>query len=221
MADSAHFSKKVSRMLGLSLDSWNNALLMFLALGAFVAALVGVATYATIRLTKDESAESKREFEAYRLDSNLRAAGLEKEAADARLQTEQIKQVVSWRILQPDIAERFKKALGASPGRVNLRFTDGDAESLFFAIQLSKILEAANWQVAGGSEKTNSIMFGINLPDPATDDMVKLRAAFSAANIPFSTQEPLNTGTSLAFNVATIPGAPILRVGSKAPVVLP
>ena len=241
MTANAIFSKRVSRMWGMSLDTWNNVLLAFLAIAAFAAAVVGFSTYATIRLAKEEAAASKAEFEAYKLtvegkvadakregikagetaaNAQLRAAELEKETASAKLQTEQIKQVVAWRVLLVETAEELKNVLKINPGRVNLRYTDGDPESLFFAIQLSKILADSNWQVAPGSEKANAIIFGINLPDPSSPEMKVLRDAFSAAKIPFSTQPLPNTGPSIGFNIAIIPGAPTLMVGSRPPPVL-
>jgi hypothetical protein len=111
-------------MWGLSLDTWNNVLLTFLAIAALAAAVVGFVTYATIRLANEEAAASKAEFESYKLtvegqvseakregikagetasNAQLRTAELEKEAANAKLQTEQIKQVVAWRTLSPEM----------------------------------------------------------------------------------------------------------------------
>jgi hypothetical protein len=145
---------------------------------------------------------------------------LEKQANDARLQTEQIKQVVAWRSISVETADKLRKALSMNPGRVNLRFTDGDPEALFLAIQLSKILSDSGWQVAAGSEKSNSVVFGIILPDPLNEEMRLLREAFTKAQIPFSTEALPDTGTHVAFNVASIPGAPTLMVGSRSPMVL-
>src|ERR1700747_704829 len=116
MMTNSDFSKRVRRMLGLGLDSWNNVLLFFLAITAVAASFVGFSTYATIKLAKQEAADSKREFDEYKLtvegkvaeaksegikagetasNALLRAAELEKEAANARLETERLKQVVA------------------------------------------------------------------------------------------------------------------------------
>jgi hypothetical protein len=59
MMTNSDFSKRVRRMLGLGLDSWNNILLFFLAITAVAAAFVGFSTYATIQLAKQEAADSK------------------------------------------------------------------------------------------------------------------------------------------------------------------
>jgi hypothetical protein len=54
-------------MLGLTLDTWNNIMLSFLGIAAIAAAFVGVSTYATIQLAKQEAADAKRDFDAYKL----------------------------------------------------------------------------------------------------------------------------------------------------------
>ena len=91
---------------------------------------------------------------------------------------------------------------------------DGDPEALFLAIQISKILSDSHWQVAPGAVKpANAIVFGINLPDVATEDARLLGKAFSAAGVPFSTDSLPLGGTS--FSTFTILDAPILMIGSK------
>jgi len=116
-----------------------------------------------------------------------RAATLEKEAADARSETERLKQVVAWRTIAPVDALKLENALVGKPGAVNLRFMDGDPEALFLAIQFSQILSKAHWQVAPGALKpANAIVFGISLPDATSADAQTLRAAFVAAGIAFS-----------------------------------
>jgi hypothetical protein len=47
--ESAIIAKMVGRMWGLSLDSWNNLIVAFLALGGLAAVAVGVATYAAFQ----------------------------------------------------------------------------------------------------------------------------------------------------------------------------
>ena len=100
------------------------------------------------------AAETKAE--GFRLDiakANQNTARLENEAAAAKLETEKLKLVVAWRIIPSDAAGELSKALSGKPGSVNLRYTDGDPEALFLAIQISQILGKAKWQVAPGAEK--------------------------------------------------------------------
>lgn len=240
-------------MWALSLDSWNSVLLGFLAVAALAASIVGIATYATIKLSKEEAETAKSDLETYKVSAKRDAdvaigkaqaeaevkinaareeartqnkilenatATANKAADDAKLQTEKIKQVVAWRTLSPTNATQLTRVLSEHPGSVNLRYTNGDPESLFFAIQLSKALSEAKWQVAAGSENSNSIIFGLILPSADTTDMGVLKSALSAAMIPFSTEPPPNTGSSASFNVSTIPGAPTLMVGSRFPPIL-
>ena len=223
-------------MWGLSLDFWNNLIVGFLALGAFAAAVVGVATYVAFQLQKQEARAANEALERYKIgvaaqveeakkegveagktagNAIVRAATLEKEAENARLETERLKAQLSWRTLSTETAEKLGTELSKHMGKVNLRYTDGDPEALFLAIQLSRVLGKAQWAIAPGSIKlANAISFGISLPDADSDDAKWLRDAFSAANIPFSTQPlpPMAAG----FSISTIDGAPTLMVGSKS-----
>lgn len=202
--------------------------------------IAGLATWFVVKLQRAEIVQSAIELDQYKTDASIkveearkegveagktagnalvRAAGLEKEAANARLETEKLKAVVAWRTIPDANSGAFKKALEAKPGSVNLRWTDGDPEALFLAIQISNILSAAHWNVAAGSIKpANSIMFGIILPPVAGDDAQTLREALMAAKLPFSAV-PLPSAGGLSFNVSEIPGAPFLMVGSRMPVV--
>ncbi len=169
------------------------------------------------------AAEANTKAEGFRLDiakANERAANLESETAAAKLETEKLKQVLAWRIIPASGGADLEKVLSGKPGKVNLRYTDGDPEALFLAIQISQILGRAKWQVAPGSEKfANAIQFGISLPDSAGEDAQTLRSAFVAAKISFSTGPLPPLGAS--FSVSTIAGAPTLMIGSRAPVNIP
>jgi hypothetical protein len=153
-------------------------------------------------------------------DFESQMSALNVEAASARERAETIKAAVAWRELTPELISALEQALSATPGLVNLRYTDGDPESLYLAIQFSNVLAKAKWQVAPGALKFgNSIIFGLVLPDENTDGQ-KLRAAFKAANIPFATALP-QTNTMSGSNISMIPNAPILMIGSRPPPKLP
>jgi hypothetical protein len=232
------FSKTVRRMFGLSLDTWNNIMLVFLGIGALAAVVVVVSTVIVIKLQRLEATDASLAFEQYKLgvavqvadakkegieagktagNALLRAAELEKEAAAARLETEKVKEVVAWRVLPLESASVLEKVLAAKPGSVNLRYTEGDPEALYFAIQISQILSQAHWRVAPGALKFSSgIVFGITLPDANDVDAETLRKAFSTAKIPYST-DPFPPGGMLGLAISTITGAPTLMVGSRTP----
>jgi hypothetical protein len=234
------FSRKVSRMLGLDLHSWERLMLLSLGVAGLIAIAVFITTASVVILTRRESAETKREYETYKLtvegqvaeaktegiragetagNALVRAAELEKEAENARLEAEKIKGVVAWRAIPSAAASELVKILGAKPGSVNLRWTDGDPEALYLAIQFSHILGEAKWQVAPGALKpANAIVFGISLPDTDGPDAQTLRAAFSAAKVSFS-PNPVPAGPS--FSVTTIGGAPMLMIGSRPPPAMP
>lgn len=231
------FPIEVSRMFGLSLDDWNNIMVLALGFAALAAVIVGLSTFVIIKLQKAAAVASETAFNEYKLgaaaqvaeaeskgmeagktagNALVRAAELEKEAASARLETEKLKQVVAWRTLSPSEAVALENGLATHPGSVNLRYTDGDPEALFLAIQISQILDKAKWRVAPGAVKlSNAIVFGYGLPDANGNDAQTLRAAFTAAKLPFSTG-PIPQG-GISFSISTIADAPVLMVGSKNP----
>jgi hypothetical protein len=232
-----NFSKKVSRMFGLSLDIWNNIMVFALGIAAVAAIIVGISTFVIIKMQKAEAIASEAAFDEYKFgvaaqvaeakkegieagktagNALVRAAELEKEAASARLETEKLKQVVAWRTLSPSEAAALESNLAAHPGSVNLRYTDGDPEALFLAIQISDILAKAKWHVAPGAVKlSNAIFFGYGLPDANGTDAQTLRAAFEAAKLPFSAGSIPQA--AISFSISTIGNAPILMVGSRKP----
>jgi hypothetical protein len=160
--------------------------------------------------------ESKEEI----AKANERARSLEKETAQARLETENLKARVSWRTIPPDSAATLERVLASSPGVVNLRYTDGDAEAMYLAIQISNVFAKAKWRVAPGSLKSaNTLHVGISLPNSEGESAQVLRRAFSIAGIPFSENAVTEDGVS--FNIVEIPGAPILMVGIKPPPPIP
>ncbi len=129
---------------------------------------------------------------------NIKEGYLRRDLADATERTEKLKAVVAWRTIAPDVATTLENALAAHPGSVNLRYTDGDPEALFLAIQVSQILAKAHWQVAPGAIKPdNAIVFGIALPDGIGQDAQTLRTAFGTENLPFSTSPVPPAGVKL------------------------
>jgi hypothetical protein len=203
-AKTAIVSKGVKRMFGLSLHGWENWMIGSLIFAGAAALVVGLSTWAVVRLQRIEIAQ------------------LEDDAAKARLETERIKSIVAWRVISPDIGSKMEEVLSKKPGSVNLRYTDGDPEALYLAIQFSNLLAKAKWQVAPGSLKLgNAIVFGISLPDSTGADAQTLRDALTTAQVPFSPNPMPNTGSSAAFNVSTISGAPTLMIGSRPPPQLP
>lgn len=147
-----------------------------------------------------------------------KTSSLDAEAAKARLETEKLKAVVTWRTLSAEQNSELDKVLSQKPGAVNLRWQDGDPEALFLAIQISQVLQRAHWNVAPGSIKpANSIIFGIIVPPESGEQADMLREALNGAKISYSSIPAPQPGAS--FNISTIPGAPSLIIGSRMPVV--
>jgi hypothetical protein len=204
-------------MFSMSLEAWKDVCEVGgLILLALTVVFGGGALFVNKRLNAIQD-EQLLQFNKDLTDAKIDLGKQQERAARAELETEKLKQVVAWRVIPPNSATELEKVLAAKPGVVNLRYTDGDPEALFLAIQVSQILAKAKWQVAPGSVKfANAIQFGIALPDSAGGDAQTLRAAFADAKIEFSPGPLPPQGA--AFSISTIPGAPTLMIGSRAPV---
>jgi hypothetical protein len=160
-------SKKARRMLGLGLDSWNNILLFFLAITAVAAAFVGFSTYATIQLAKQEAADSKREFEEYKLtvdgkvadaksegikageaagNALVRAAELEKKAAELKTANLALEEKMQPRRLTGENSAKLSAALSKmQPLPIGIVSRIFDPEGADFADDISNAFARAHW----------------------------------------------------------------------------
>lgn len=149
--------------------------------------------------------------------SDDRTARLEKELAALTLEVNRLKAAIAWRAITPDGISALEQALAAHPGSINLRWTDGDPEAMYLAMQLAAIFTRTRWQMAPGAFKMgNGLLIGLHVPKSASADWTNLARALEAARISFSPAEP-PPNSILELNANTISGAPILYVGSKAP----
>src|ERR1700726_3237225 len=147
-----NLSKRVKMIWGLSLHSWEDLMRASLLIVGVFGLIAGLSTWFVVKLQRAEIAQAATDLERYKSDASIkveearnegiqagriagnamiRAAELEKEAANARLETEKLKQVVAWRTLSETQGAEFKKVLEGRPGSVNLRWMDGDPEALF------------------------------------------------------------------------------------------
>lgn len=148
--------------------------------------------------------------------ANADAARLTKDAAEVNLKAEQLKIAVAWRVLAPDQRQRLTQALSHAPGAINLRYTDGDPEALFYAIQIAQAFSDAGWNVAPGSSKlANAIVFGISIPTASSAQAPEVQRAFNSAGISFDPSALPAAGAE--FNVSRIDGATTVMIGSKRP----
>jgi len=172
-----------------------------------------------INAVREEASTQNKILEKATADATAHAADANKAAADANDRAAKIMKDVAWRMLSPADANTLRATLESDIGDVNIRYTDGDPEALFFALQLSNIFSAAHWQVGfGGIKLQNAIAFGLFIPGPVTAQVTRLRKAFNDANILFDPEDlpPIGMGTV----VSTVPDGAILMVGSKEPDVL-
>lgn len=202
-------SKRSSKViLGLDLYAWNRVMLLALAGAAIAAIIVGIAQAAIIRLQQRADVEQK-----------VTIARLEKDAADARLEQERLKASFAWRTLDQATANALVTGLAPHPGTVNVWYTAGDPESMFFAIQFVRVLEAAHWKVAPAAANLSGLVFGIALNDATNVDGQSLSSALTSAGVEFSTG-PIPP-ISFTSGARRVQGAPLLMIGSKKPAVFP
>src|SRR5215469_1068399 len=133
----------VTTWLGLESGFWDVALMVSLVCVALVAAIVVIAAWGSIIAHKREAEKAEIDLASYEmtvdariaeahalgvktgLDSadakvhaaqaNERAANFEKEAEQARLESERIKAVVAWRVLSQRDADALADALSRHP----------------------------------------------------------------------------------------------------------
>jgi hypothetical protein len=202
-------------MLGLSLHDWENAMVLFLIIAGFFGLIAGAATWAVVRLQRIELAQSQKELEEYKLtvegkvadakkegieagktaaDALIRAAELEKEAAEARAETERLKGQFAWRELTPDQAKKFTDAL--NPLKISVLWFGSDPEQIEYARMFSDALESAHLLAgSGGGGIINPLPPpGLSVAARNPADGSKILSALSAAGLTAGRQTPLPIG---------------------------
>src|SRR5260370_18827451 len=76
-------SRKVSRMFGLDLHSWEQLMLLSLGIAGLIAIAVFVTTASVVILQRHETAEAKTELEEYKLSAESKVADAKKEGIEA------------------------------------------------------------------------------------------------------------------------------------------
>jgi hypothetical protein len=158
-------------MLGLSLHSWENVMLIFLGVAALAAAVVGVSTYAVVQLQKQESAEAKADLEAYKVEAsekvtaakavgetananaaqavaetakaNERTAGLARETELLRQKNLELEDAVSPRRLEQGAPSRALKKFAGMQVFITVA---PEFESRRFAAYLQFMFSMAEWK---------------------------------------------------------------------------
>jgi hypothetical protein len=152
-------SATVRRMfLGFSLHAWEQWMLVFLGVVAIGGVGVVAATYAVIKLQREESAQAKKELDEYKASAaaetaaanekaataNERAEVARREAAEAQLALERFKAPRTLSASQQDaIAEKLRPFAGQ---KFDVGINSGDPEAISLAEIIENILAKAGWE---------------------------------------------------------------------------
>jgi hypothetical protein len=157
------FSRKVRRVLGLDLHSWEQWMLLALGLAAFAAVAVVVTTTSVVILTRHENAETKKEYAAYKLTVDGKVADAQKEgieagktaggallkaaeanerATKAELELERLK---ASRTLTPEQQQRLVSKLQAFAGQKYSFNVFPDPEPIGLMRLIDNVLKTAGW----------------------------------------------------------------------------
>jgi hypothetical protein len=170
ITDSASFQVNGNGMLGFGLDTWNNFLVVFLAVAATFALLAAIATYVVIQLQKEETAAARGEFERYKLgvesqvadakkegieagekagNALVRAAQLEKEAQELKASNLALEAKIKPRRLSGDDSLKLTDALSTlQPLSIGVVSPMLDPEAHDFANDLYNSFISARWPAA-------------------------------------------------------------------------
>jgi hypothetical protein len=148
-------------------------------------------------------------------DAKERIAGLEQEAAASKATAEQavtdrtqvqvnlehekaaraeFESQFSWRILGDEQRSTLVRALSGTPHTVAIEFPGGDQEAQFLSLQLTKVFQDAGWKVALRSNPSAPLLFGLNVPGPATDTVNLVRRVLADVDMKPSELDAPTTG---------------------------
>lgn len=145
--------------------------------------------------------------------ANSRAAELERQAAIARLETERIKQRVSWRTISSNNISRITDILKSNDaGRINICALANDAEAKNLAIILSRIFLSSGWQVGVSDVSfTGGSIFGIFIDQKITS-LDRVLRILEDDGLKVTNETRLMYSSAIG---SYIEGAPTIYIGSK------
>jgi hypothetical protein len=221
-------------MLGLSLHGWENTMVMSLIIAGFFALIAGAATWAVVQLQREELAESKNEFDKYKLtvegqvseakkegikagetagNALVRAAELEREAAILRLQLNREIQKHAQRLLTDEQRESMISELRGKLTEIAI-VTQNDPEAQAFSVQLLSVFSSAGIKMYAPEVPREDKWFApaglmIYSPVGSTEDQLKgdpLYRALKAANLFGGTM-----GAPFVSGQPRIPDLPVIQ----------
>lgn len=234
--------------LGHNGEWWDSALILFAVIAGLAATAVGITTAGSIISHKREAAAAEVALEKYKLDTgkqiseanaagdaaktvaakaneavalaNERAAALEKEAEQARLEQERLKSLVQWRTItdpQGDAMVAVLKPLISK--KIILATMANDPEATTFGIVFANVFHAAGWSIRHETRTYGATVFlGIVISNESNPTAAAVRAAFTKAKIPFATKEIPMPGSILVQDEDTRNPEVTIMIGSRIPV---
>lgn len=177
--------------------SWEFVALLFGGAGAYFSIVAVLALYfaainATQRTTQLAIVAANANQRAS--DAAERAAALETEAAETRLQYETLKAAVAWRLIEPNNIQRLVKRLSERPSVVQLEYVQGDPEAQRLTAQLPVAFREAKWESKIIARVYLGAASGIwILPNATPSDSTRLsvstvRDAFASIGLGFRSQ---------------------------------
>ena len=183
-----------------------------------VVAGAGVAAVALI-LSRQGPRTPDQETESMVATLNLEAAQARERAAQLEIRVKELENErellnieLAWRELPANLATVLEQH-GGPPSEVNIIHAAGDPEAHNLAIQLANIFDSAKWcSILSSVAYTDTVLFGLWVPDSAALRETARIRKFLEARIPFSTsilpRMPRFSGTKM-------PNAAVIFVGSK------
>jgi len=153
---------------------------------------------------------------------------LNNQTAEARAETARVQTAVAWRIIPNDQYIELAHLLEKGRGSVTIGWIANDPESMYFAWQLSYLFEQVgahvpnSWTVRIDARSySQTFVRGVFVPGPDSPATEAIRSAFTAARLPFSTNDVpaatynINNGLAVTDPIPTTDA--FVMVGSKPP----
>jgi hypothetical protein len=220
------FSRKVKRVLGLDLHSWEQLMLFSLGIAGLIAVAVFVTTASVVILQRHETVEAKRELEEYKLSAESKVADAKKEgieagkmAGNALVRSEELRaanlaleaQIAPRRLTTPQqqkIADSLVKYAGRS---VEIGSYAMDAESAVLGKQILVSLGAARLSATDRIASVSVLggfLLGIHVSGPDEDFVTAIRKALVEAGAIVASKEQTSPSSGHAGMSLGNPDAP-------------
>jgi hypothetical protein len=217
------FSRKVRRVFGLDLHSWEQLMLLSLGVAGLIAIAVFLTTASVVILQRHETADAKNELDEYKLTVEAKVADAKKEgieagktAGNALVRAEELKAAnlalearIAPRRLELSQQQKIADALVKFSGRhVAVASYAQDAESAILGQQFIEILAAAHLPFSDETSTISSIgrfALGIHVRGPDEELAGAIRKAignFSGLLVATKEQtaDPISQGGSMLVN---------------------